>query len=464
MASRRSFHSQLSSIMETMARSALSQVCKLVDEDSAELREELSRLLFANSALAEKVNSLECELTIVRSDAPSLCKSYRSVGVQTVCFRDEDAAVPGPPTIEGIFGKDWCMNLWKDRDPYSLQRYTDSPQSPDKSVTALSDQITVTEIKEEDYEGDAVSSCQQETLSTEEHEDSMAEESEQLSVGYAFDGSTCSLSFDQDGEQVVSVGGIEEPSVQVVSINDTEEAFSTHIIPIEEDDDDDDDDVQFVQESQQEPVVNTTEVGPSHDEQQTMPVDSTEKDSAVDKESHNDFNVRDTETSRDQNRERFTCQICNRTFFHKGTLTHHMKSHKSNFCSICKQHFPHRNKLNSHSCLPPVPSHRISKSCELCGKSFANPSALRIHYVVHTGEKPHRCSLCGKGFTQKGNLKCHLRIHTGERPFRCVKCGKTFTQKVNLNHHLMAHINREVVGERPIPRRHVKNMIAAISQ
>lgn len=171
MASRRSFHSQLSSIMETMARSALSQVCKLVDEDSAELRQELSRLLFANSALAEKVNSLECKLTIVRSDAPSLCKSYRSVGVQTMCFRDEDAAgswiysqkqiwfrdrhhfcislcvyfilllfdlslVPGPPTIEGIFGKDWCMNLWKDRDPYSLQRYTDSPQSPDKVRTS----------------------------------------------------------------------------------------------------------------------------------------------------------------------------------------------------------------------------------------------------------------------------------------------------------------------------------------
>lgn len=91
MASRLSFHSQLSSIMETMARSALSQVCKLVDDDSAELRLELSRLLFANSALAEKVNSLECELTIVRSDAPKLCKSYRTVGVQTACYGDEDA-------------------------------------------------------------------------------------------------------------------------------------------------------------------------------------------------------------------------------------------------------------------------------------------------------------------------------------------------------------------------------------
>ncbi|XP_040919574.1 uncharacterized protein LOC121199136 isoform X2 [Toxotes jaculatrix] len=165
MASRPSFHSQLSSIMETMARSALSQICKLVDEDSVELRLELSRLLFANSALAEKVNSLECERTIVSSDAPKLCKSYRTVGVQTVCYRDGDPHESGSPTIEGVFGKDWCMDLWKDRDPYSLERVTDSPQSSEKSLAALSDQITVTEIKEEDYMEDAASSCQQETLS-----------------------------------------------------------------------------------------------------------------------------------------------------------------------------------------------------------------------------------------------------------------------------------------------------------
>ncbi|XP_044036732.1 zinc finger protein OZF isoform X2 [Siniperca chuatsi] len=455
MVSRLSFHSQLSSIMETMARSALSQVCKLVDEDSAELRLELSRLLVANSALADKINNLECELTIVRSDTPKLGKSYRSVGVQTVFYSDGDAYVSGPPTIEGIFGKDWCMNLWKDRDPYSLERVTDSPQSSEKSVATLSDQITVTEIKEEDYVEDAASSCQQETLSTEEHEESMAEELEQLSVGFSADCSTCSLSFDQDGEQVVSAGGIEEPSMQLISINDTEEAFSTHIIPIEEDDDADDDDVQFIQESQQEQTMNTAG-GPSQNNQQTLPANNSENSTALDKDSHDDFNMLHVATTRDPNKGKFTCQVCSRTFFHKGTLTHHMKSHKSNFCNICKQHFPHRNKLNLHTCVPPVPSQRVSKSCELCGKTFANPSALRIHYVVHTGEKPYRCSLCGKGFTQKGNLKCHLRIHTGEKPFCCVKCGKTFTQKVNLNHHLMAHRNREVVGEKPIAMRHLK--------
>lgn len=465
MASRVSFHTQLSSIMETMARSALSQVCKLVDEDSGELRLELSRLLIANSALEEKVNSLECELTIVRSDAPKLDKSYRSVGVQTVCHKDGEDQATEPLTIEGIFGKDWCMDLWKDRDPYSLPRFTDSPQSPDKSVATLSDHFTVTEIKEEDYMEDVGSSCQQEPLSAQaEHEENEAEEPEQLSLGYSVDG----LSFDPDGEQVVSAGGIEEQSVQLVSINEeaeeAEETFSTHIIPIEEDDDDeDDDDVQFVEESQQEPTMDTA-VGPSHDEQQTSTEDNAENCAALDKESHGDFNIVNAGTGRGRSTNKFTCQICSRTFFHKGTLTHHMKSHRSNFCSICKQHFPYKNKLHLHRCVPPVPSERVSHSCEFCGKTFANPSALRIHYVVHTGEKPYSCNLCGKGFTQKGNLKCHLRIHTGERPFRCAKCGKTFTQKVNLNHHLMSHINREVVGDQPISRRHLKNLMAESCQ
>ncbi len=77
--------------MEMMAKSVLSQICKLVDEESTELRLELSRLQVANSILVGKVNSLEFELTVAKSNAPKLCQSYRSVGVQTVCDEDGDA-------------------------------------------------------------------------------------------------------------------------------------------------------------------------------------------------------------------------------------------------------------------------------------------------------------------------------------------------------------------------------------
>ncbi|KAK5856157.1 hypothetical protein PBY51_007773 [Eleginops maclovinus] len=418
MASRVSLHSQLSSIIETMAMSALMQVCELVDEDSAELRLGLSQLLAANSALVEKVNSLECELSTVRSEAPRLCKTNCSVGVQTVCHTDGDAYVSGSPTIEGIFGKDWCMNLWKDRDPYSFAG--DSPQCSD-SVATESNEISVTEIKEEDCVKEAPSNCQ-ETLCTEENEESTAEEPEILSVGNLAHGSTCSLSLDQDGEQVVCAGGMEAPLMQMISINDTEDAFSTLNSPIEEEDD-----ITFPEEIQQELMINTKDGRRN-----------SENIAALD-ELLDDFNMPGVESAGNQEKEIFTCQICSRTFFHKRTLTLHMKSHKSNFCNICKQHFLRKNKLKSHTCMSQVQPHRDSKSCEICGKTFANPSAVRIHYVVHTGEKPHRCGLCGKGFTQKGNLKCHIRIHTGEKPFCCIKCGKTFTQKVNLNHHLMGH-------------------------
>ncbi|KAK9535231.1 hypothetical protein VZT92_007625 [Zoarces viviparus] len=292
MASRRSFHSQLSAIMETMARSALSQVCELVDEDLAELRLGLSQLMDANSALVQKVKSLECELTIVRSDAPGLCYGYPSVGVQTVRLRDGETHVSGSPSIEGIFGNDWCMDLWKDRDP------SDPPQSSEPVATLLH-LIPVSQIKEEaDYVEDAVSCCQQETRSTEEHEESVSEEAEHRSVGHSPVGSTCSLSLDPDVEQVVCSGGNEEPTVQLISISDTEGAFSTHTIPIEEEEDDDG--VQFLEESQQEPTM-SAEGGPSNNNQDTLPANSDALDSI------DDFNTLDVETARDPNGHRFPC-------------------------------------------------------------------------------------------------------------------------------------------------------------
>ncbi|XP_029692390.1 uncharacterized protein isoform X3 [Takifugu rubripes] len=130
MANRSDLHSQLTAIVQTMAKSVLSQVCKVVEEDSAELRLELSRLLVVNSTLADKVNSLESELTNVRkTNQPQFRQSQRSIGVQTVSTTDGDACVSTSPTIAGIFGKDWCMNLWKDGEPYSQDNVPESPQS-----------------------------------------------------------------------------------------------------------------------------------------------------------------------------------------------------------------------------------------------------------------------------------------------------------------------------------------------
>lgn len=90
-ASRSALRAQLTTIVETMAKSVLSQLCKVVEEDTVELRLELSRLLVVNSTLADKVNSLESELTNVRkNDQPQFRQSQRCVGVQTGSTTDCD--------------------------------------------------------------------------------------------------------------------------------------------------------------------------------------------------------------------------------------------------------------------------------------------------------------------------------------------------------------------------------------
>ncbi|XP_060899739.1 uncharacterized protein LOC132978554 [Labrus mixtus] len=82
--------------------------------------------------------------------------------------------------------------------------------------------------------------------------------------------------------------------------------------------------------------------------------------------------------------------------------------------------------------------------CSYCGKFFTSSRSLETHVRVHTGERPYSCAQCGKRFTQSGHLKTHQSVHTGERPFACELCGKRFAGKQNLRIHQQKHHQGEL--------------------
>lgn len=38
-----------------------------------------------------------------------------------------------------------------------------------------------------------------------------------------------------------------------------------------------------------------------------------------------------------------------------------------------------------------------SFGCDECGKAFRNNSGLKVHKLIHTGERPYKCEECGEG-------------------------------------------------------------------
>ncbi|XP_047446554.1 zinc finger and SCAN domain-containing protein 12-like [Mugil cephalus] len=107
-------------------------------------------------------------------------------------------------------------------------------------------------------------------------------------------------------------------------------------------------------------------------------------------------------------------------------------------CYVCNKGFPRASQLEEHRA-----THQASKPfrCLECGKSFTQKTRLKTHQSVHTGERPFGCTICGKTFSRHDNCLRHERFHSGQKPYSCRQCGKNFAALGNLRMHQGIHLH-----------------------
>ena len=107
-------------------------------------------------------------------------------------------------------------------------------------------------------------------------------------------------------------------------------------------------------------------------------------------------------------------------------------------CQICDKRYSRKESLSQHMII-----HDESKAfkCDVCLKVFSYKSKLQMHYRTHTGEKPFACKVCDRKFALKSLLVRHQATHSDVRSFKCSICpeGRYFKTKHQLTNHMVFH-------------------------
>ena len=57
--------------------------------------------------------------------------------------------------------------------------------------------------------------------------------------------------------------------------------------------------------------------------------------------------------------------------------------------------------------------------CDVCKKCFKTDHYLKMHSLIHSGEKPFVCDQCNAAFNRKDKLSRHLLIHEPNKKYKC---------------------------------------------
>ncbi|XP_070841612.1 zinc finger and SCAN domain-containing protein 4-like [Chaetodon trifascialis] len=379
------FHFKLSSIMEKLLVSAVTEIKQLVCEYSAVLRAELSREKQDNSVLREEL------------------KLHRPVsGITQRCQHGKDGAGAQLQTGETERNAGWRNEDTAKEQEEGTSRFADCKIEP---VTV---KCEATPEEQPELRAPPVHSppCSQVDDSS-QHQDAggqssqicsePSEDSKDLHTGFKQSVETqCQLSILQSGEQFIDLGfhikrESESPDLQTPGDNvNLGLELQRGIL------------CQMYTDSEAFPVCSTVPDTPA-----LSCFSSSDPSGTLD--------IPDASLNRQHAADRDT-------FGHQGNLF----ESGSRSCSV--------SAFGANQA-----AGRFKYVCDYCGKGFPFLSMMKCHRLKHTGERTQVCGQCGMTFIRRSHLRRHELLHLGVRPFTCQICGRKFSRSAHLSAHMKTH-------------------------